>query len=89
MLDFIFDGCISIMMFLCFFSLTASMSANLFEASKEIGILRAMGVTKGRIRMLYFYEALLLVNASCLLGIFIGTLVGYTMALQQSLFLNT
>ena len=79
--NYIFYLTIAVMMFLCFFSLTASMSANLFEASKEIGILRAMGVTKGRIRMLYFYEALLLVNASCLLGIFIGTLVGYTMAL--------
>ena len=79
--DYIFYLTIAVMMFLCFFSLTASMSANLFEASKEIGILRAMGVTKGRIRMLYFYEALLLVNASCLLGILIGTLVGYTMAL--------
>lgn len=40
-----------------------------------------MGVTKGRIRILYFYEALILVNASCLLGILIGTTVGFTMSL--------
>ena len=79
--NYIFYLTIAIMMFLCFFSLTASMSANLYDNVKEIGVLRSMGVTKGRIRMLYFYEALILVNASCLLGIFIGTSVGYTMAL--------
>ena len=48
-----------------------------------------MGVTKGRIRALYFYEALILVFASCMLGIIIGTAVGFTMALQQNLFLKT
>ena len=75
----IFSTTIAIMMFLCFFSLTASMSANLYDQTKEIGILRAMGITKGRIRLLFFYEALILVFASCLLGIFVGTAVGFTM----------
>ena len=81
MLNIMFSSTIAIMMFLCFFSLAASMSANLYEQSKEIGVLRAMGVTKGRIRMLYFYEAGILVSASCLLGVFVGTVVGYTMTL--------
>ena len=88
-LDIIFSATIAIMMFLCFFSLTASMSANLYDQSKEVGILRAIGVTKGRIRILFFYEALILVFASCILGIFIGMIVGYTMVLQQNLFLQT
>ena len=81
LIDIIFSITIAIMMFLCFFSLVASMSANLYDQSKEIGILRAMGVTKGRIRILFFYEALILVFASCLLGIFVGTVVGFTMTL--------
>ena len=81
-LDNIFGIAIGIMMFLCFFSLTASMSANLYDQSKEIGILRAMGVTKSRIRLLYFYEALILVFASCLLGVFVGVAMGFTMVLQ-------
>ena len=45
-------------------------------------MLRAIGVTSYRISTLYFYEALLLVFASCLLGILIGVLVGFTMVLQ-------
>ena len=81
-LDNIFGIAIGIMMFLCFFSLTASMSANLYDQSKEIGILRAMGVAKSRIRLLYFYEALILVFASCMLGVFVGVAMGFTMVLQ-------
>ena len=47
-----------------------------------------MGLTKGRIRILFFYEALILVFASCLLGIFVGTIMGFTMTLQEKLFLE-
>ena len=55
------------------------MSANLYEQTKEIGVLRSIGFTKMRIRMLYFYEATVLVLASCLMGVMIGMVVGYTM----------
>ena len=75
------------MMFLCFFALQGSMSANLYEQRKEIGLLRALGFTSWRICLLYFYEALLLVFTSCLLGIIIGVIVGFTMVMQQSIFL--
>ena len=47
-----------------------------------------MGFTKFRVRLLYFYEALILVISSCLLGVLIGTMVGYTMLLQFNLFLG-
>jgi ABC-type antimicrobial peptide transport system permease subunit len=43
--------------------------------------MRAMGITKRRITMLYMYEAFVLVMASSLLGILIGTIVGFTMTL--------
>ena len=79
---------IAITMFLCFFSLSSSMSANLYEQSKEIGVMRAMGMKKTRIYLLYIYEAFILVLASSLLGIMIGTMVGFSMTLQQILFTN-
>ena len=85
-LDLVFNVIITITMFLCFFSLCSSMSANLMDQTKEIGVLRAMGFTKFRIKMLYFYEAFILVLSSCLLGILIGTTVGYTMVLQRFVF---
>ena len=80
-LDMIFGGVLIIVMFLCFFSLASSMSSNVLESAKEIGIIRFLGYTKRRIKMLYFYEAFILVMSSCSLGVFIGTLVGCTMLL--------
>lgn len=87
-IDYVFMVTIAIMMFLCFFSLSASMSANLYDQTKEIGILRSMGVTKIRITLLYFYEALILVFSASLLGTMIGVFVAYTMKLQMDLLLN-
>lgn len=87
-LNMIFNVIIAITMFLCFFSLSSSMTANLYEQTKEIGIMRAMGMTKMRITLLYIYESFLLVMASSLLGILIGTMVGFTMTLQQMLFIE-
>ena len=81
-INWVFYSIIAITMFLCFFSLCASMSANLYEQKKEVAIMRAMGITKLRIKLLYFYESMIMVIASCTLGTFIGVLVGYTMIFQ-------
>ena len=82
MVNVIFDVIIGITMCLCFFALSANMSANIFNQTKEIGVLRSIGLTKTRIQLLYFYESLILVLASSTLGVLIGILVGYTMLLQ-------
>jgi len=85
-LNIIFNVIIAITMFLCFFSLSSSMSANLYEQAKEIGIMRATGLAKKKVYLLYIYEAFILVLSSSLLGIGIGTIVGFSMTLQQALF---
>ena len=77
----IFTVIIIITMFLCFFSLSSSMSANLYDQQKEIGIMRALGFTKSRIVMLFTYESFILVMASSLLGVFVGTITAFTMML--------
>ena len=81
-----FDSCIVIMMFLCFFSLSANMSASILEQQKEIAILRSIGVTNLKIRLLFFYEALVLVLSACMLGVVTGVAIGYTMSKQEELF---
>ena len=75
-------------MLLCFFSLTSAMSANILTQAKEIAVLRAIGLTRWQVIRTYIYEAFILVFASSILGIFIGSLVGWLMVLQQVLFLN-
>jgi ABC-type antimicrobial peptide transport system permease subunit len=78
----VFNSIIVITMSLCFFALSANMSANLYEQTKEIGVLRSIGFSRWRIRFLYFYEAIVLVLSSCLLGVMVGMVVAYTMTLQ-------
>jgi len=63
-LKVIFAFVISITMFLCFFSLSASMGANLYTQAKEIGVMRAIGVSKFYILRSYVYEAFILVVSS-------------------------
>ncbi len=76
-------------MFLCFFALSANMSANLYSQTKEIGVMLAVGYfTKIRIKILFFYEAIVTVFSSCFLGMMIGMTIGYTMTLQQSLLMH-
>ena len=65
------------------------MTANLYDQTKEIGILRALGFTKARLIMLYIYEAFILVTASSLLGVFVGTIAAFTMVMQFSAFVGT
>lgn len=76
-LKVIFSFIISITMFLCFFSLSASMSANLYTQAKEIGVMRAIGVSKFYIIRIYVYEAFILVVSSAFQGICIGLFIGF------------
>eukprot|EP00727_Mastigamoeba_balamuthi_P003874 m51a1_g13484 hypothetical protein (267) ;mRNA; r:931-1961 len=69
-----------------FFSLAASMLANVYEQTKEIGVLRALGVTKNWMYRVYMYEAFVVVFGASLLGLLIGTAVGWTITIQRVLF---
>lgn len=82
----IFNIIIIITMSLCFFSLSSSTTANLYDQQKEIGILRALGFTRIRIVMLYSYESFILVMASSILGVLVGTVAAFTMVAQFTAF---
>ena len=73
-------------MIIAFFSLNTSMYTNIVEQSKEIGILRALGLTRGAIFRIYTYEALFLVLSSAFLGSCIGLLIGWSISAQRALF---
>mmetsp|Transcript_30935 Transcript_30935/g.27364 ORF Transcript_30935/g.27364 Transcript_30935/m.27364 type:complete len:91 (+) Transcript_30935:644-916(+) len=75
-------------MFLCLFSLISTTSANIFAETRQIAVLRALGFTKFMLKRLYFYETFVLVFTSSILGILIGTFMGWTMTLQQRQFIN-
>jgi len=71
---------------LTLFRLFTSMSPNLIAQSKEIAVMRALGVPKIRILQVYLGEAFILVFSSCFFGILIGSIVSWTMLIQQELF---
>jgi len=85
-ISYFFNGTTIIAMLISFFSLMSSMFTNVYEQTKEIAILRALGISKFALYRIYIYEAFVLVMSSSLLGILIGTTVSYTMTLQQLLF---
>lgn len=76
----------AIAMLICFFSLSSSMYTNINEQSKEIGVLRALGLQRWPLRRVYVYEAWVVLITSSGTGIIVGVLVAWTMALQQVLF---
>lgn len=77
----IFNVIIAITMFICFFSLSSSMTGNLYEQVKEISVMRSIGFTKRIIMKLFIYEAFILVLSSSFSGVVIGTWVGWGITL--------
>lgn len=87
-LELIFNVIISVTMFICFFSLSSSMSGNLYEQVKEISVMRSIGFTKRIIMKLYIYEAFILVISGSFSGVLIGTCVGWSISVQRSMFVG-
>lgn len=85
-LSYFFNFATGVAMMVCFFSLSSSMYTNIFEQTKEIGILRAIGISKFSVYRIYIYEAMCLILASSVSGVAIGAFVSYTMILQRILF---
>jgi len=73
-------------MTISFFSLNSSMLTNIMEQSKEIGILRALGLSKLKMFRIYAYEAFILVISAALLGSVVGVIVGWSIAAQRAMF---
>jgi ABC-type antimicrobial peptide transport system permease subunit len=76
----------AVAMLIASFSLVSSMYTNIYEQTKEIGVVRAIGMRQSWLKRIYMYEAFILVLSSSLLGIIIGSAVGYTLLLQRILF---
>jgi len=64
---------------LCFFTLTSSMSANIYDQCKEITIMRSVGVQKNFIVRVYIYESVILILSSSISGFIIGITIGNLM----------
>ncbi len=87
-IDFFFVSITLVGLVLCFFSLVASMVSNIHEQAQDIAIVRAMGLTRNDVTIVYVFEAFVLVIASAVLGMGVGYAVAWTFSSQRSLFLQ-
>ncbi|KAJ3169466.1 hypothetical protein HDU88_000655 [Geranomyces variabilis] len=85
LLSTIFNLATVLVMLITLFSLNGCMYTNITEQGKELGVLRALGVTKWGIFRVYTYEAFVLTSAAGVLGTLIGAAIGWSMAAQRSL----
>jgi ABC-type antimicrobial peptide transport system permease subunit len=76
----------AIAVFLCFFMLWLSFSANVNENAWEFGVLRAVGLSSAQVIRAYIYEATAIIMAAILLGSTIGIFIAVTLTLQFNLF---
>ncbi|KAA6401809.1 MAG: hypothetical protein EZS28_002658 [Streblomastix strix] len=60
----------------------SSMSTNVMEQSKEIGIMRALGLQRFQLVRIYVEEAFILVITAAVMGIIVGLVLGYILASQ-------
>ncbi|KAM9955751.1 hypothetical protein ACTFIW_001956 [Dictyostelium discoideum] len=79
-----FDFATVISIIISSFSLISSMFTSIKNQSKEIAILRSIGLSNFKIYKIYIIEAFTLSFGSCIIGIIIGLFISYTILLEQS-----
>ncbi|KAM9977271.1 hypothetical protein ACTFIR_011130 [Dictyostelium discoideum] len=81
----LFDFATVISIIISSFSLISSMFTSIKNQSKEIGILRSIGLSNFKIYKIYIIEAFTLSFGSCIIGIIIGLFISYIILLKQSM----
>lgn len=59
------------------FGIVNSLSLSVFERTREIGLLRAIGSSRRQIRLAIYWESLVVVSLGCLLGLVVGVLCSW------------
>ena len=77
-----------IVLSLSLFSLVSTMAANIVEQSKELAILRCVGLSRWKIGFVYLIESTVVVMTGGVIGLIVGTIVAWSMVSQNALFTN-
>ncbi|MGQ0669366.1 MAG: ABC transporter permease, partial [Actinomycetota bacterium] len=65
------------------FGIVNTLGLSIFERTRELGLLRAVGMTRGQVRSMIRWESVIIAVLGAVLGIAIGVLYGW--AMQQAL----
>ena len=68
---------------IAFFGIMNTLGLSIYERTRELGLLRAVGMGKKQVKRMVRYEAVIIAVFGALLGILVG--IGFGWALQQAL----
>jgi putative ABC transport system permease protein len=72
-------GLLGIALFIAFFGIMNTLALSVFERTREIGLLRAVGMSRRQVRSMIRWEGVMIVVYGCLLGLAIGVFFGWAM----------
>lgn len=78
-------GLLALAVLIAFFGIVNTLALSVFERVREIGLLRAVGMTRGQVRAMVRWESVLIAILGVVLGLGVGTFFGWLLvqALQD------
>ncbi|MCK4284891.1 MAG: ABC transporter permease [Candidatus Lokiarchaeota archaeon] len=83
--SFLMELILSFTIMISIFGLVSSMYAIMLERKFEIGILRSMGMKTRNVRNMFLIESMLILLSSGIMGVIIGTFVGFFLETNMAL----
>jgi putative ABC transport system permease protein len=74
------DGMLAFAIFIALMGIGNTLSLSTYERTRELGLLRAVGATRGQLRMMVRWESLIVALFGTLAGLFVGLFVGWGLA---------
>jgi putative ABC transport system permease protein len=72
----IFNGLLILAVIIALFGITNTLALSVFERTREIGLLRAVGMTRRQVQRTVFWEAIMVAVIGAVLGILVGLFFG-------------
>jgi putative ABC transport system permease protein len=73
----LFTGLLSLALVIALLGIANTLALSVVERTREIGLLRAVGMTRRHVRQMVRREALIIAVFGALLGVLIGTAIGF------------
>ena len=80
-LQVVINGLLVLCLVVAFFGIINTMALSVLERTREIGLLRAVGMTRGQLRSTIRWEAVIVGLFGAVLGVLMGLLLGYAAVL--------